>query len=460
MASPWKLGIVSLGCPKNLADSEVALGLATAAGFELTADPAEADCLVVNTCGFLESARAESIDTILEMARYKEEGRCRGLVVTGCMGERYAAELAESLPEVDAILGTRDYPRLPALLKGLARGQGAGTPVGPPAGALPLYPAELPRQPLTAGHYGYVKIGDGCANGCTFCSIPLMRGRFASRPVDDLLREVEGLAARGAREAILIAQDTTAYGVDRPEAGEALATLLRALERQGAVEWIRLLYAYPGRLSDEVIELLATGRHLLPYLDLPLQHIDEAILRRMGRRASEGETRALVARLHEAGIVLRTTFITGFPGEDEAAFDRLADFVAEGWFDWLGCFTYSPEEGTAALGLDRAVAPEVAARRAERLMEIQGEVSRRRLAARVGRHEAVLVEGPSAESELLLAGRTRWMAPEIDGVVYLTDAAGGVPPAAGEIVEVEITRAHDHDLEGRVVGGVGRTPRA
>jgi len=457
MASPLKLGLVSLGCPKNLADSEVALGLAKAAGFELTAAPEEADCLVVNTCGFLESARAESIDTILEMARYKEEGRCRGLVVTGCLGERYAAELAESLPEVDAILGTTEYQRLPELLKRLAAGDAVEATKPQAMAASPgvrLYPAELPREPLTAAHYGYVKIGDGCANGCTFCSIPLMRGRFASRPVDDVLLEVEGLAARGVKEAILIAQDTTAYGCDRPEAGEDLATLLRALEAQGAVAWIRLLYAYPGRLTDEVVELLATSRHLLPYLDLPLQHIDEQILRRMGRRASEQETRAVVARLREAGVTLRTTFITGFPGESEGAFDRLAAFVGEGCFDWLGCFTYSPEEGTAALGIDGVVDPEVAAARAERLLEIQGEVSRARLAARVGTVETVLVEGESAESDLLLAGRTRGMAPEIDGVVYLTDAEGE-PPNAGEIVEVEITDSHDHDLEGRVVNRDG-----
>ncbi len=451
MASPLKLGLVSLGCPKNLADSEVALGLAKAAGFELTASPEEADCLVVNTCGFLESARAESIDTILEMARYKEQGRCRGLVVTGCLGERYAQELAESLPEVDAILGTTEYQRLPVLLKRLA-GDGSVEAAETPGGGR-LYPAELPREPLTAAHVRYLKIGEGCANGCTFCSIPLMRGRFASRPVDNLLREVEGLAAQGVQEITLIAQDTTAYGCDRPEAGEELATLLRALESQGAVPWIRLLYAYPGRLTDEVVELLATGRHLLPYLDLPLQHIDERILRRMGRRASEEETRAVVARLREAGVTLRTTFITGFPGETEAEFARLAAFVAEGHFDWLGCFTYSPEEGTAALALDGAVEPAVAAARAERLMEIQGDISRARLATRVGTVEAVLVEGESAESDLLLAGRTRWMAPEIDGVVYLTDAEEGEPPAAGEIVQVEITRSHDHDLEGRVVEG-------
>lgn len=452
MASPLKLGLVSLGCPKNLADSEVALGLAKAAGFELTAHPEEADCLVVNTCGFLESARAESIDTILEMARYKEEGRCRGLVVTGCLGERYAAELAESLPEVDAILGTTEYQRLPALLKGLVAGGLAPEAAELPVGGVRLYPAELPREPLTAAHVRYVKIGEGCANGCTFCSIPLMRGRFVSRPVDDLLCEVEGLAAGGVKEVTLIAQDTTAYGCDRPQAGENLATLLRALESQGAVEWIRLLYAYPGRLTDEVVELLATGRHLLPYLDLPLQHIDERILRRMGRRASEQETRALVARCRDAGIALRTTFITGFSGEGEAEFARLADFVAEGHFDWLGCFTYSPEEGTAAIGLDGAVDPEAAAARAERLLQIQGDLSRTRLATRVGTVEAVLVEGESAESDLLLAGRTRWMAPEIDGVVYLTDVEGGEPPAAGEIVQVEITRSHDHDLEGRVLG--------
>ncbi|RMF82380.1 MAG: MiaB/RimO family radical SAM methylthiotransferase, partial [Nitrospirae bacterium] len=346
------------------------------------------------------------------------------------------------------VLGTRDYAHLPDLLARLAAGR-RPAPAAPQAAA--LYPAELPRQPLTGGPYRYLKIGDGCANGCTFCSIPLMRGRFASRPVDDLLREVEAHAAAGAREVCLVAQDTTAYGCDRPEAGEDLAQLLRALEAQGAVDWIRLLYAYPGRVSEEVIELLATGRHLLPYLDLPLQHIDEGILRRMGRRCPEAETRALVARLAEAGIALRTTFITGFPGEDEAAFERLAAFVAEGWFHWVGCFTFSPEEGTAAVALDRPVAPEVAAARAERLQALQGEVSRRRLAGLVGRVETVLVDGPSRESELLLAGRTPWMAPEVDGVVYLTDAEGE-PPAPGDLVAVEITRSHDHDLEGRVAG--------
>jgi len=449
MASPLKLGLVSLGCPKNLADSEVALGLAKAAGFELTANPEEADCLVVNTCGFLESARAESIDTILEMARYKEAGSCRGLVVTGCLGERYAAELAESLPEVDAILGTTEYQRLPELLKHLAAG---GSPVAsePPAGVR-LYPATLPREPLTAAPYSYVKIGEGCANGCTFCSIPLMRGDFASRPVDDILRQMEGLAGRGVREAILIAQDTTAYGCDRPEAGENLAALLRALEGQGAVEWIRLLYAYPGRLTDEVIELLATGRHLLPYLDLPLQHIDEQILRRMGRRTSESETRAVVARLREAGVALRTTFITGFPGEDEAAFERLVDFVDEGNFDWLGCFTYSPEEGTAALGLGPAVAAEVAKERLARIMALQRRVSHHRLHGQVGTRVRVLVDGLSRETDLLLEGRTAQMTPEIDGVVYLNDGINEDSPPIGRFVDVEITEAHDYDLVGRVV---------
>jgi ribosomal protein S12 methylthiotransferase len=449
---PAKVGFISLGCPKNLADSEVALGLTAQAGFALTRDPAEADLLVINTCGFLESARQESVDTILEMAQYKEVGRCRGLVVTGCLGQRYGVELLEALPEVDVVLGSADYQRLPEVLDRLAAGdQGRVASIGLPDH---LYTADLPRVSLTAPHTAYLKIGEGCDNACTFCSIPLMRGGFVSRPIADLLCEAESLAARGVQEVVLISQDTTAYGCDRPEAGEDLAALLRALDRQGAVPWIRLLYAYPGRVTDDLIEALATCDRVVPYLDMPLQHIGDEVLRRMNRRGKSQAIRAVITTLRRRvpEIALRTTFIVGFPGETDADFRRLCDFVAEVGFDWLGGFTYSEEEGTAAVGFADPVAGEVAEERLDRLMALQRQISRQRLRSRVGRRERVLVDGLAKETDLLLEGRTAWMAPEIDGVVYLNDGIDAAAPPIGRFVEVEITETHDHDLVGRVVG--------
>jgi len=447
------VGFISLGCPKNLADSEVALGLTAQAGFALTQDPGQADLLVVNTCGFLESARQESIDTILEMAAYKEHGRCRGLVVTGCLGQRYGVELLEALPEVDVVLGSADYQRLPEALRGLIAGhQGREANVGLPDH---LYTADLPRLSLTAPHMAYLKIGEGCDNACTFCSIPLMRGGFVSRPIADLLRETEAMAARGVQEVVLISQDTTAYGCDRPAEREDLAALLRALDRQAAIPWIRLLYTYPGSVTDDLIDALATCDRVVPYLDMPIQHISDEVLRRMNRRGKSATIRATLAALRRAvpDLALRTTFIVGFPGESETHFKELCDFVAEVGFDWLGGFPYSEEEGTAAVGFAGAVAAEVAQERLDRLMALQRQISRRRLQGRVGRRERVLVDGLSQETDLLLAGRTARMAPEIDGVVYINDGVDDTAPPIGRFVEVEITEAHDYDLVGRVVGG-------
>lgn len=451
--TPTTVGFISLGCPKNLADSEVALGLTAQAGFTLTREPEEADLLVVNTCGFLESARQESVDTILEMAGYKERGRCRGLVVTGCLGQRYGVELLEALPEVDVVLGSADYQRLPEVLRGLVAGrQGREATVGVPDH---LYTADLPRLSLTAPHMAYLKIGEGCDNACTFCSIPLMRGGFVSRPIADLLREAEAMAARGVQEVVLISQDTTAYGCDRGSDGEDLAALLRALDRQGAIPWIRLLYAYPGSVNDDLIDALATCERVVPYLDMPLQHISDEVLRRMNRRGKSQAIRATLAALRRAvpEMALRTTFILGFPGETESHFKELCEFVAEVGFDWLGGFPYSEEEGTAAVGFAGAVAAELAQERLDRLMALQRQISRQRLQDRVGRRERVLIDGLSRETDLLLAGRTARMAPEIDGVVYINDGVDDAAPCIGRFVEVEITAAHDYDLVGRVVGG-------
>jgi ribosomal protein S12 methylthiotransferase len=469
-----KIGLISLGCPKNLVDSEVMLGLAQQAGHELTRDAALADVIVVNTCAFIDSAKQESIDTILEMAQHKKDGSCQRLVVTGCLAERYRDELRKEIPEIDAVLGTGEVPAIVGALTGgtaagvapleFFRGPGAapGTrhpaPVTAPGtrrpapGTLPtyIYDAETPRFLATPRHYAYVKIAEGCDYKCAFCIIPTLRGEYRSRPADSIVREAHALAARGVKELLLISQDTTFYGVDRKERG-ALARLLRALNQVEGLEWIRLLYLYPTTIDEDTLAAMAECDKVCNYIDLPLQHASNAVLKRMKRPGTRRTYDTLLKRIRARvpGVSLRTTFIVGFPGETNADIDELCAFVTDHAFDHVGVFTYSHEEGTSAYQLDDDVPAKAKAARRARVMGLQKRLVRKRLRARIGERVRVLVDGP-ADHDLVLRARLATQAPDIDASVYLTEC----DPSRfrpGDLVEVEIVGTRDYDLIGRPV---------
>ena len=463
-----KIGMISLGCPKNLVDSEVMLGLAQQAGHELTREAAEADVLVVNTCAFIDKAKQESIDAILEMAEHKKTGNCRTLVVTGCMAERYREELREQIPEIDAVLGTGEVPEIVSTLgETTHRGTGAprlipllranGEAVGPearspqPGALLPtyIYDADTPRLLATPRHYAYVKIAEGCDYKCAFCIIPTLRGKYRSRPTDSIVREAKALAARGVRELLLISQDTSFYGIDRGERG-ALARLLRELNQVDGLEWIRMLYLYPTTIGDDVLEAMAECEKVAKYVDLPLQHAADAVLKRMKRPGSRATYEKLLDRIRQRvpGVTLRTTFIVGFPGETEADFTELQSFVEAMRFDHVGVFTYSHEEGTTAHGLADDVPARVKRRRQSKLMSQQKKIVARAQKARVGRQVRLLIDGPSSEHELVLRARVEGQAPDIDPLVYLTDC-DPAELAAGTFVEAEIVGSRDYDLLAR-----------
>jgi ribosomal protein S12 methylthiotransferase len=453
-----KIGLVSLGCPKNLVDGEVMLGLARDAGHQITADAAEAEVIVVNTCAFIESARQESIDTILEMAGHKRGGACGRLVVTGCLAERYRDRLREEMPEIDVVLGTGEVPQVvraleePAPLRFFRGPAGVAAPSLPDAGGgdadLPtyLYDAGTPRILTTPRHVAYLKVAEGCDYTCAFCIIPRLRGTYRSRPAESILREARTLADRGVKELILISQDTTFYGIDRRERG-ALPRLLRELNAIDGLEWIRLLYLYPTTIGLDALEAMAECEKVCRYVDLPLQHASDPVLRRMGRPGSRRTYDRLLARIRERvpGVAIRTTFIVGFPGETGEDFDALTRFVADSGFDHVGVFTYSHEEGTRAYALADDVPPAVKRRRRNRLMSLQKQLVRRRQRGRRGEQTVVLVEGPSAESPLVLQGRLESQAPEIDPVAYLTECDPSAYPA-GTLVRAEIVGARDYDL--------------
>jgi ribosomal protein S12 methylthiotransferase len=464
-----KIGFVSLGCPKNLVDSEVMLGLAEQAGHEITADARTADVLVVNTCAFIDRAKQESIDTILEMAEIKKQAPGRRLVVTGCLAERYRDELTREIPEIDAVLGTGEVPRIVEAIAG-ACATDSRTIAAPIAfyrrdpGAEPLvsrtpvfgidlpaylYDADTPRRLATPGHYAYLKIAEGCDYKCAFCIIPKMRGHYRSRTTDSIVDESRALADRGVKELLLISQDTTFYGIDRKERG-ALSRLLRQLDGVDGLEWIRLLYLYPTTISDEVIDTIAAAGKVCKYIDLPLQHGSDAVLRRMKRPGTRATYAKLLRRIRERipGVALRTTFIVGFPGETEHDFDELLAFVDEVGFDHLGVFTYSHEEGTAAFGLVDDVPPATKRSRQARLMSRQKRIVEKRQKARLGERHRVLVDGPSPEHNLVLRGRLEGQAPDIDPVVYLTDA-DPAQIAPGDFLDVEIVGAKEYDLIAR-----------
>jgi ribosomal protein S12 methylthiotransferase len=476
-----KIGLVSLGCPKNLVDSEVMLGLAQDAGHELTEDAAQADVLVVNTCAFIDKAKQESIDTILELAQHKATGRCRQLVVTGCLAERYRDELKAEIPEIDVVLGTGEVESIVGALR-----PGAGTAAGAEVTAVPmtfhrsrpgaadgaatsahlaarhrdavatrelptyLYDATTPRVLTTPKHYAYVKIAEGCDYNCAFCIIPTLRGQYRSRPVESIVAEARALAARGVKELLLISQDSTFYGVDRRERG-ALARLLRELNAVDGLAWIRLLYLYPTTVTEETIAAIAACDKVVPYIDLPLQHAADGVLKRMRRPGSRASYERLLLGLRERlpGVTLRTTFIVGFPGETDADFEELCDFVKTVEFDHVGVFTYSHEEGTAAHGLGDDVPARTKAARQRKLMALQRRIVARRHKSQLGRKVQVLVDGPSPEHELALTGRLAGQAPDIDSVVYLTDADPEVL-RPGDLIEAEIVESRGYDLVARV----------
>ena len=462
-----KIGMISLGCPKNLVDSEVMLGLAQQSGHELTRDAGEADVLVVNTCAFIDKAKQESIDAILEMAEHKKTGNCRKLVVTGCMAERYRDELRAEIPEIDAVLGTGEVPDIVEAL-GIGIGdQGSGIrtipllrangePIGsripnPASRALPtyIYDADTPRLLATPRHYAYVKIAEGCDYKCAFCIIPRLRGHYRSRPADSIVREAESLAARGVKELLLISQDTSFYGIDRGERG-ALARLLRQLNGVAGLEWIRMLYLYPTTIGDDVLEAMAECGKVAKYIDLPLQHASDAVLKRMKRPGTRVSYEALLTRIRERvpGVTLRTTFIVGFPGETDADFAELQGFVRAMRFDHLGVFTYSHEEGTSAHGLTDDVPARVKRQRQAKLMSSQKKIVVRVQRARVGRKVRLLVDGPSSDHELVMRARLEGQAPDIDPLVYLTEC-DPEELTAGTLIEAEIVGSRGYDLLAR-----------
>ncbi|HXH81431.1 MAG TPA: 30S ribosomal protein S12 methylthiotransferase RimO, partial [Candidatus Tectomicrobia bacterium] len=417
-----KIHLTTLGCPKNQVDSEVMLGLLAEAGFPIAERAEDAECLIVNTCAFIDRAREESIATILELARLKERGRCRALVVTGCLTQRYGADILTEMPEVDGILGTSNLPAIVDLVRQAAARHDWAT-AAPPGY---LYDAATPRLLTRRLPYAYVKIAEGCDMGCTFCAIPSFRGRHRSRPLADVVREVEGLAARGVQEAILVSQDTLAYGRDLPGNGD-IGDLLLALG-DTRMPWIRPMYLHPAHVSDRLLDTWARAR-VVPYVDMPIQHADDGVLRAMRRAVTARRMKEIVAAFRAAipDVTVRTTVLVGFPGETEAAFARLLEFVDEVRFDRLGVFTYSPEEGTPSPSFPGQVDPDTAAERAARVQEVQDAIAWERSAGLVGRVVDVLVDGPSADPAFAWEGRTAGQAPEIDGVVYLRSHAGVTP---------------------------------
>ena len=447
-----KVGFISLGCPKNLVDSEVMMGRLKQEGYELTSDAAEADTLVVNTCGFIDAAKKESVEAILEAARLKTEGKCQRLVVAGCLVERYRDELRAEMPEVDAFIGTSQINDITTVAD--ARVNTRSLPVLPLGNqtATYLYDESTPRVLATPSHFAYVKIAEGCDRPCAFCFIPQMRGHFRSRRFGSVVAEAKQLAGQGVKEIVLVAQDSSRYGEDLGEQ-DALAQLMRELCRLDGVEWVRVMYTYPTHISDAFLDALAEEPKAVKYLDMPLQHASRNVLKLMKRGGSRESLERLIERVRARvpGIAVRTTFITGFPGETEEDFAELLTFVKNVEFDRVGVFTYSDEEGTAAFDLPDKVDAKVARARRAKLMRAQSRISLKKNRARVGDTVRVLFEGASEETDLLWQGRMETQAPDIDGCVLINDAPEGFEPEPGRFVNVELTEAQEYDLVGRIV---------
>jgi ribosomal protein S12 methylthiotransferase len=492
------VGFISLGCPKNLVDSEVMMGLLDRAGARLTADAEEAEILIVNTCSFIDTAKQESIDTILEMARHKTSGRARKLIVAGCLVERYRDEIQKSIPEVDAVVGTGELEAIleaaglqaPVALSpfNILSGSGAEVHAGVESqsgthkagsfrpegnareeqgrfsrdswqGAAHLLPAYLydettPRFLTTPKSSAYIKIAEGCDHPCSFCVIPNLRGKFRSRRFESVVAEAQQLVGRGVREITLIGQDTTCYGEDLG-LKEGLALLLDALARIEGLRWLRFLYAYPNRITGKLLDTIARHDNICKYLDLPLQHAAPDVLKRMKRGGSAEIFLKTLEKVRAAvpGVALRTSFIVGFPGETSTDFEILQEFIQEAKFDWLGVFTYSDEEGAGAFSLDGKLTRRTIEARKRKLMKLQQAISKRAKQQWIGRELVLLAEGESEETPLLWEGRTQYHAPEIDGKLYINDCGELAALEAGRFYQAEITEAHEYDMVARVVNG-------
>lgn len=440
-----KVSLVSLGCPKNLVDSEVMLGHLPLDRYEIILDESQADIIIINTCAFINDAKEESVDTILELADYKQDGNCKLLVVAGCLPQRYQEVLKEQLPEVDLFLGTAEGPQIVELIEQQLQNRIPLQQVGTPDY---LYDHETPRVNSSPTYSSYVKIAEGCSNHCSYCVIPQLRGKLRSRSIDSVVQEAHNLVAQGVTEIILIAQDITDFGADRDD-GATLVKLLKELVKVDGVVWIRLLYAYPEGVSVELIELIATEEKICKYLDLPLQHIDDQILTQMNRHLDEPQTRELLQRLRDRipDLTLRTSFIVGFPGETREQFDKLLEFVKEGHFERVGVFPYSREEGTPAAKLPEQVLARTKKSRLNQLMKAQARVSFNNNRSLIGRTEKVLVEGYSDETDLLLKGRSARQAPDIDGQYLITSGHADI----GEYVQIKITDSSEYDLIGEII---------
>jgi ribosomal protein S12 methylthiotransferase len=447
-----KIGFISLGCPKNLVDSEVMMGQLKQNGYEITADAAEADTLVVNTCGFIESAKKESIDAILEAAQLKIGGKATRLIVAGCLVERYRDDLKAAMPEVDAFIGTSQLNDILSVCDPNTNTRMLPViPLGNQS-ATYLYDESTPRVLATPSHYAFIKIAEGCDRPCAFCFIPQMRGHFRSRRFGSIVAEAQQLAEEGVKELILVAQDSSRYGEDLGKQ-DALAHLLRELAHTDGIEWVRVMYTYPTHISDGFLDVLAEEAKAVKYLDMPLQHASQSVLKLMKRGGNRASLERLIERVRRRvpGIAVRTTFITGFPGETDEDFAELLAFVKHVEFDRVGVFTYSDEEGTDAFDLPGKVDSRTAKKRRDRLMREQAKISRRRNQAKVGETFQVLFEGESKESELLWQGRLETQAPDIDGCVLINDVPEGFMPQPGELVKVLITEAQEYDLVGKVL---------
>jgi len=474
---PQKVGFVSLGCPKNLVDSEVMMGLVARAGAELTRRAEDADVIVVNTCSFIDTAQQESVDTILEMAEHKATGRAKKLVVAGCLVERFGDQIRKDIPQVDAVLGTGELenilaatgivpaaaqPDSPFVILN-SRAEGAARAAqgrfsremwdGAMAD-LPnyLYNETTPRVLATPGHMAYIKIAEGCDHPCTFCIIPQLRGRFRSRRFESVITEAERMAQSGVCEITLIGQDTTCYGEDFG-LKDGLPLLLEKLVSIEGLRWIRFLYAYPNKITGKLLETIAQHDKICSYMDVPLQHASPSVLKRMKRGGGSDIFLRSIEKMRRVipDLTLRSSFIVGFPGETEKEFEELCNFVREAQFDWMGTFSYSDQDGAAAFALGKKLSPGEIERRRRRLMSIQRRISKKKKNALVGREFDLLLEGESEESELLLEGRTPMHAPEIDGRVFVNDFPDELEPRRGMFYRCQITEAHDYDLVARIV---------
>jgi ribosomal protein S12 methylthiotransferase len=440
-----KVSMVSLGCPKNLVDAEIMLGVLSKQGYEITTNEKDADVIIVNTCSFIKEAKQESIDAILDLAERKHDGRCHTLIVSGCLPQRYQDELAKELPEVDIFIGTGDYPAIAEILAEKSGTSGQLRYIGDPDF---IYDETLPRLNSSPAWFSYLKIGEGCSNCCSYCIIPQLRGAYRSRPLEALVAEAEMLAARGVKELNIISQDITRYGSDLDD-GSTLETLLARLALISGIKWIRLMYAYPDGISDSLIALIRDEPKICKYLDIPIQHISDPVLKRMKRRSSEQQIRELITKLRREipGIALRSSLIVGFPGETVEDFSSLMHFVEQSTFDRLGVFCYSREEGTPAAEMPEQVSERIKRERYRKLMRAQARLSFRRNRALIGTTEQVIVEGYSEETDLLLKGRSSRQAPDIDGQVYITAGTADV----GDIVTFKITDSSDYDLIGEIL---------